>query len=65
MGSVSCADHQEKVKGVAADSLMKELDGAIREKDQVRAAALTARIGTEKPDSAKEVFAMFRRLRDQ
>jgi hypothetical protein len=54
------AEHLEGVKGIAADSLMKELDTAIREKDQVRAAALTHRIGVEKPDSAKEVFALFR-----
>ncbi len=45
---------------MSTDSLMKELDGAIREKDQSRAAALTHRIGTEKPDTAKEVFALFR-----
>ena len=54
------AEHLEKVKSVAVDSLMKELDGAIRAKDQARAAALTGRIGTEKPDAAKEVFALFR-----
>jgi hypothetical protein len=54
------AEHRDKVKGVPADSLMKELDAAIRDKDQVRAAALTARIGAEKSDSAKEVFALLR-----
>ncbi|HEV3439210.1 MAG TPA: hypothetical protein VG122_17720 [Gemmata sp.] len=54
------AEHQEKVKGVAADSLLKELDGAIREKNQSRAAALTNRIVVEKPDSIKELIALFR-----
>lgn len=54
------ADHAEKVKGLPADGLMKELDGAIRDKDQARAAALTARIGAEKAAPAKDVFALFR-----
>lgn len=54
------AEHRDKVKGVPADSLMKELNAAIRDKDQIRAAALTARIGEEKPSSAKDVFALFR-----
>jgi hypothetical protein len=54
------ADAREGVKGVAADSLMKELDAAIKDKDQARAAALTARIGTESPDSGKDVFALLR-----
>ncbi len=53
-------EHRELVKGIAADSLMKELDAAIREKDQIRAAALTARIGAEKPSAAKDVFSLFR-----
>lgn len=53
-------EHREKVKGVPDDSLMKALDAAIREKDQIRAAALTARIGTETPSQAKDVFALFR-----
>lgn len=53
-------EHQEKVKGVAADSLFKELDGAIREKNQSHAAALTDRIVKEKPDSTKELIALFR-----
>jgi hypothetical protein len=54
------AEHRDAVKGVATDSLLKELDAAIRDKDQVRAAALTARIGSEKPSAAKDVFALFR-----
>ena len=33
-------DAREKVKGIPADSLLKELGGAIREKDQARAAAI-------------------------
>ena len=44
---------------------MKELDAAIREKDQARAAALTARIGAEKPDTAKDVFGAAPRVRGQ
>ena len=53
-------DAREKVKGVASDALMKELDAAIRDKDQARTAALTARIGVERPDSGAEVFALLR-----
>jgi len=53
-------EHRDAVKAVAADALLKELDAAIRDKDQIRAAALTARIGSEKPDAAKDVFALFR-----
>lgn len=53
-------EHQEKVKGVPADSLLKELDQAIRDKDQVRVTALTARIGAEKSGSAKDVFSLLR-----
>jgi hypothetical protein len=53
-------EHREKVKGVPGESLVKELDVAIRDKDQIRAAALTARIGEEKPGLAKDVFALFR-----
>jgi hypothetical protein len=48
------------VKEVPADSLLKELDAAIRDKDQIRAAALTARIGSEQPTKAKDVFALCR-----
>jgi len=53
-------EHRDAVKGVAAESLLKELDDAIRDKNQIRAAALTARVGSEKPDAAKDVFALFR-----
>ena len=53
-------EHCEKVKGVPADSLLKELDAAIRDKDQARATALTARIGTERSDQANSVFALLR-----
>jgi hypothetical protein len=53
-------EHREKVRGVPADSLLKELDGAIREKDQARAAALAARIGEAQPGKAKEAFALLR-----
>ena len=41
--------------------LMKELDATIRDKNQPRATALTARIGAANPDSAKEVFALLRK----
>lgn len=54
------AEHREKVRGAPADSLLKELDDAILEKDQARAAALTARIGVEQPGKAKDVFALLR-----
>jgi hypothetical protein len=48
------------VKGVPADALMKELDAAIRDKDQARAAALTARIGADSHGNAKDVFSLLR-----
>ncbi len=54
------AEHRAKVESVPADSLLKELDGAIREKNQPRAAALAARIGAETPGAAKDVFALLR-----
>ena len=53
-------DHADAVKGVPADALLKELDAAVRAKDQARAAALTARVGAEAPGEAKGVFALFR-----
>lgn len=54
------AEHLEKVKGVAGDALMNELRAAIRDKDQIRAAAITHRIGMERPTSSKDVFRLFR-----
>src|SRR6202044_2499182 len=39
---------------------LKEVDGAIRERDQARAAALTHRIVAEKPESIKDLIALFR-----
>jgi hypothetical protein len=54
------AEHLEKVREVPADSLLKELDGAIREKNQARAAALTHRAVEEKPDNIKDLIAVFR-----
>lgn len=54
------AEASEKVRGVAADGLLKALDAAVRDKDQTRAAALTARIGAERPENAKEVFGLLR-----
>jgi hypothetical protein len=54
------ADARDAVNGVPGDSLMKELDAAIRDKNQPRAAALTARIGAENSSAAKEVFALLR-----
>jgi hypothetical protein len=53
------AEHLEAVKGVADDALLKELGGAIREKNQARAAALTARLGAAKASPAS-VFALLR-----
>jgi hypothetical protein len=54
------AEHAEKVREVSPDALLKELDGAIRENNQSRAAALVERIGALKPDAAKQVFAVLR-----
>jgi hypothetical protein len=53
------AEHLEKVRTVEDSALLKELGGAIREKDQARAAALTARLGQAKVDAA-DVFALLR-----
>lgn len=54
------AEHAKGVQSVSPDALLKELDGAISEKDQARAAALTARIGAEAPTRADELFALLR-----
>jgi hypothetical protein len=54
-------EHAETVRGLPAEALLRELDAAIRDKDQPRAAALTHRIGGEQPDAAGEVFALLRR----
>ncbi len=59
------AEHLEKVRGVAGEALLKEVDGAIREKNQARAAALTHRIIAEKPEIIKELIALFPRLRHE
>ena len=53
------AEHLEAVRGVAAESLMKELDAAIRAKDQPRTAALAYRLGEQKANPA-DVFALLR-----
>jgi outer membrane PBP1 activator LpoA protein len=47
------------VKDVTENALLKELGGAIRDKDQGRAAALTARLGAAKADPAA-AFAVLR-----
>lgn len=54
------SEHLEKVLGVPAESLLKELDGAIRDKDQARAAALTHRLGQESSARSADAFALFR-----
>lgn len=54
------AEHAEAVRAVAADALLKELDAAVRAKDQPRAAAVAARIGAERPDDVKAAFAVLR-----
>lgn len=54
------SDAREKVRGIASDGLMKALEAAIREKDQPRTTAITARISTEMPDSGKDVFGLLR-----
>ncbi|QDU20936.1 hypothetical protein [Urbifossiella limnaea] len=53
-------EHLESVRGVAADALLRELDGAVREKNQPRAAALAHRIGEANPGAARDVFALLR-----
>ena len=52
-------EHLEAVKSVPTDALMKELDGAIREKNQPRSAALVRRLGLEKTPAAN-VYAILR-----
>jgi hypothetical protein len=54
-------EHREAVKGVPAASLLTELDGAVREKAQARAAALTARVLAERAATPAEVFALLRK----
>lgn len=54
-------EHREKVAAVPADALLKELDGAVREKDQARAAALVERIGRQDRDGSAAVFAVLRK----
>jgi hypothetical protein len=53
-------EHAEGVRGVPADALLRELDGAVREKNQARAAALAHRIGETNPSASREVFALLR-----
>jgi len=53
------AEHVEKVKDIADSALLKELGGAVREKDQARAAAIAARLGAAKADPAT-VFTVLR-----
>jgi len=54
------SEHLDAVRRVAADALLRELDGAVREKNQPRAAALTHRIGETNPAAARDVFALLR-----
>ena len=54
-------EHREKAAGVPAGSLLKELDGAVREKDQARATALVDRLGRQERDASREVFALLRK----
>ena len=53
-------EHAESVRAVPADALLRELDGAVREKNQARAAALAHRIGETNPSASREVFALLR-----
>lgn len=53
------AEHLEKVKAASPGALLKELGGAVREKDQGRAAAAAHRLGEAKADPAA-VFAVLR-----
>jgi hypothetical protein len=54
------AEARDKAKGIDRDSLLKEAEGAIREKDQVRAAAIIARYG-ELGMPERAVFDLFLR----
>jgi hypothetical protein len=54
------SEHLEKVRGIPADALMKELDAAVRAQDQARAAALTHRLGEMSSDMSRDVFDLFR-----
>ncbi|MFO0798708.1 MAG: hypothetical protein U0804_14645 [Gemmataceae bacterium] len=53
-------EHLDTVRGVAADALLRELDGAVRERNQARSAALVYRIGETNPAAARDVFALLR-----
>jgi hypothetical protein len=53
-------EHMEKVAGLPSESLLKELDAAIRDKDQARSAAIAARLGAGEKDRSAEVFALLR-----
>ncbi len=55
------AEARDKAKGIDRDSLLKEAEGAIREKDQVRAAAAIARYG-ELGMPERAVFDLFLRF---
>jgi hypothetical protein len=54
-------EHVEKASALPADALLRELDGAIRDRDQSRAVAVTQCLHKAKSDSAKEVFALCRK----
>ena len=55
------AEHRDKVKGIPADTLLKELDAAIQDKDQPRAAARhRPHWNRETRQPTREVFALFR-----
>jgi hypothetical protein len=45
------AEHLEKVKATSAAALLKELDGAVRENDEIRAAAIAQAYGQQKHES--------------
>ncbi|HET6572439.1 MAG TPA: hypothetical protein VFG68_02465 [Fimbriiglobus sp.] len=54
-------EHLEAVRGVPANKLVAELEAAIRDKDQSRAAALAHRVGAESSDAAGAVLAVCRK----
>ncbi len=54
------AEQLDQVRDLPSESLLKELDRAIRDKDQARAAALTHRLGKQSRDQSAAVFALFR-----
>ena len=65
VGAVPAVDAREKVKGVAADALMKALEAAIRDKDQAAPRRSPPASAPRCPTAGKDVFGAAPRLRGQ